>query len=163
MKRRSFLHQLAALSAPLVAPSLTPTSKALAQNRIDAATNRSQPESAQQIQRATAAAMAMQRRDWEQGIFAQALLEADDRERVILLTKAAIVQRAPDGRLAVVVSGGPTDPAMGGPAYARAAEWTGDAQIREAVDGLLAWIRFKAPRNADGILYHVFDGPEMWS
>ena len=107
--------------------------------------------------------MAMQRRDWEQGILAQALLEAGDRESVILLTKAAMVQRTPDGRLGVVVSGGPTDPAMGGAAYAKAAEWTGDKQMLEAVDGLLEWIRHKAPRNAEGILYHVFDAPEMWS
>jgi rhamnogalacturonyl hydrolase YesR len=107
--------------------------------------------------------MAMERRDWEQGILAQAMLQAGQREQVILLTKASIVQRAPDGRLAVVLSGGPTDPAMGGAAYAQAAEWTGDPQIRQAVDGMLTWIRVKAPRNAEGILYHVFDGPEMWS
>ena len=109
------------------------------------------------------AAMAMQRHDWEQGVLAQALLEAGDRKRVILLTRAAIVQRAPDGRLGVMISGSPTDPAMGGAAYAKAAEWTGDQQMIEAVDGLLEWIRHKAPRNADGILYHVFGAPEMWS
>jgi rhamnogalacturonyl hydrolase YesR len=107
--------------------------------------------------------MAMQRRDWEQGLFAQAMLEIDDRRSVILLAKAAIVQRTPDGRLGVVVSGGPTDPAMGGCAYAKAAEWTGDPQIKQAVDGLLNWIRKAAPRNAEGILYHVFGAPEMWS
>jgi rhamnogalacturonyl hydrolase YesR len=105
----------------------------------------------------------MQRKDWEQGILAQALLEADQREQVILLTKSAIVQQTQDGRLGVVVSGGPTDPAMGGEAYAKAAEWTRDPQILTAVDGLLNWIRFKAPRSADGILYHVFDAPDMWS
>jgi rhamnogalacturonyl hydrolase YesR len=107
--------------------------------------------------------MALQRRDWEQGILAQALMEAGDREAIILLTKAAIVQRTPDGRLGVVVSGGPTDPAMGGAAYAQAGEWTGDAETREAVAGLLDWLRTKAPRNAEGILYHVFDAPEIWS
>jgi rhamnogalacturonyl hydrolase YesR len=105
----------------------------------------------------------MQRRDWEQGVLAHAMLEAGDRQNVILLTKAAIVQRAADGRLAVVVSGGPTDPAMGGAAYLKAAEWTGDPQIREAVDGLLDYILKKAPRSSDGILYHVFRSPEMWS
>src|ERR1017187_9876561 len=42
-------------------------------------------------------------------------------------------------------------------------EWTGDAEIRQAVDGLLNWIRNGAPRNAEGILYHVFNAPEMWS
>ena len=107
--------------------------------------------------------MSMQRRDWEQGILAQALLEAGDREGVILLTRAAVVQQAADGRMGVVVSGNPTDPSMGGVAYDQAAEWTGDGQIRAAVDRLLDWIRTKAPRNAVGILYHVFDAPEMWS
>jgi rhamnogalacturonyl hydrolase YesR len=105
----------------------------------------------------------MERRDWEQGILAQAMVEAGDRQKTILLTRAAIVQRMPDGRLGVVVSGSPTDPAMGGCAYAKAAEWTGDPQLRQAVDGLLAWIRKGAPRNGEGILYHVFGAPEMWS
>jgi rhamnogalacturonyl hydrolase YesR len=115
------------------------------------------------VQKATAAAMAMQRRDWEQGILAQAMLEADNRDEVILLTKAAMVQRTPDGRMGVVVSGGATDPAMGGEAYARAAEWTGDPQMRDAVQGLLDWIRNKAPRNSDGIIYHTLRTPEIWS
>ena len=48
-------------------------------------------------------------------------------------------------------------------AYAQAADWTGDKQLREAVDGLMAWIRVKAPRGADGTLYHVFNAPEVWS
>jgi len=115
------------------------------------------------IKLATAAAMAMQRRDWEQGILAQALLEAGDRHTVILLTRAAMMQKTPDGRLAVVVSGSPTDPAMGGAAYAKAAGWSADPQMQLAVDGLLNWIRKAAPRNADGILYHVSRAPEMWS
>ena len=156
MNRRSFLHS-AALTAPLVA-----LPRAWAEAAVGPA-KALDSESARRIERATAAAMAMQRRDWEQGILAQAMLEAGDRENVILLTKAAIVQRTPDGRLGVVVSGGPTDPAMGGCAYAKAAEWTGDPQIQQAVDGLLTWIRKGAPRNAEGILYHVFDAPEMWS
>jgi unsaturated rhamnogalacturonyl hydrolase len=156
MNRRTFLHAAAALGAPMVAAS-----GAVAQAvRVPA---KPVSDSSRQIAKATAAAMAMQRRDWEQGILAQAMLEAGDRERVILLTKAAMVQQTPDGRLGVVLSGGPTDPAMGGAAYSRAAEWTDDPRIRQAVAGLLHWIRVKAPRNAEGILYHVFGAPEMWS
>jgi len=158
MNRRSFLHTAAVLGAPLAGvPAMAQALRGpVAKDRLFSA-------SAWQIQKATAAALAMQRRDWEQGILAQALLEAGDRENVILLTKAAMVQRTPDGRLGVVLSGGPTDPAMGGAAYAQAAEWTGDPQMRQAVEGLLEWIRHKAPRSADGVLYHVFDAPEMWS
>jgi unsaturated rhamnogalacturonyl hydrolase len=115
------------------------------------------------IAKAAAAALAMQRRDWEQGILAQAFLEAGDEKTVILLTKAAIVQRVPDGRLAVVGSGSPTDPAMGGEAYWRAGQLTGDVQIQEAARGLLDFILKQAPRAEDGTLYHVFRKPEVWS
>ena len=141
MDRRSFLASASLIAVPAV----------------------SMPDNARRIEKARAAALAMQRRDWEQGILAQALLEAADRDTVILLTRAAIVQAMPDGRLGVVVSGSPTDPAMGGEAYARAAAWTGDAGMKQAVEGLLGWIRFKAPRATDGTLYHVFGAPEMWS
>jgi rhamnogalacturonyl hydrolase YesR len=164
MNRRIFLSRAAILSAPLLALPRA-IGKALQENvaagpadihAIDAG-------AAQRIQKALSAAMAMQRRDWEQGILAQALLEAGDRERVILLSKAAAVQKMPDGRMGVVVSGGATDPAMGGEAYAKAAEWAADSQLRQCVDGLLEWIRHKAPRSADGVLYHVLDAPQMWS
>lgn len=120
-------------------------------------------ETARRIERATSAALALQRRDWEQGIFAQALLQSGQREKLIQLTKAAMVQQTPDGRMGVVVSGGPTDPAMGGAAYAQAANWTGDVAMHEAVERMLIWILNKAPRNANGILYHTFEAPQMWS
>ncbi len=157
MNRRSFLCGASVVSVPLIGSS------GLGLHAASAAVVNHASESANRIDRAADAAMAMQRRDWEQGILAQAMLEADRRDQVILLAKAAIVQQTPDGRLGVVVSGGPTDPAMGGAAYAKAAEWTGDPHMQQAVDAMLAWIRFKAPRSTDGILYHVFDGPEMWS
>jgi rhamnogalacturonyl hydrolase YesR len=150
LNRRSFLCGSTALAAvPAIAQAAHETPP--------------QTETQTRIRKAAAAAMAMQRRDWEHGVLAQALLEVNDREAVILLTKGAIVQRTPDGRLGVVVSGSPTDSSMGGEAYAHAAEWTGDPLIRDAVQGLLDWIRNTAPRNASGILYHTFRVPEMWS
>ena len=158
MNRRSFLHT-ATLTAPLAAfPGAA--ARAVGGPENAAATK---SESARRIEKATAAALAMQRRDWEQGILAEAIVEAGDRQRAILLTRAAMVQQTPDGRLGVVVSGSPTDPAMGGCAYAKAAEWSGDTRMRQAVSGLLDWVRKGAPRNAEGILYHVFGAPEMWS
>jgi rhamnogalacturonyl hydrolase YesR len=162
MNRRSFLQTAATLTAPI---AILPEAVAQAAGSPARGNTKNNPqsESARRIELATAAAMAMQRRDWEQGILAQAMVEAGDRSKVILLTRAAMVQKTPDGRLGVVVSGSPTDPAMGGAAYAKAAEWTGDAEMQQAVDGLLNWIRKGAPRNADGILYHVFRGAEMWS
>jgi rhamnogalacturonyl hydrolase YesR len=108
------------------------------------------------------AALAMQRHSWEQGILAQAFLDIGDRDRVILMAKGAIVEKAADGRLAAI-GGGATDPAMGGTAYRRAGEWTGDAQMQEAARGLLEFVLKKTPRAADGTFYHVFGSPEMWS
>jgi rhamnogalacturonyl hydrolase YesR len=161
VNRRTFLNAAVA-SVPLLAvPGVM--AQAVASAAGDLSKNERQAESARRIEKALAAALAMERRDWEQGILAQAMLDAGDRQRVILLTRAAIAQRTPDGRLGVVVSGGPTDPAMGGCAYAKAGEWTGDAQIQQAVSELLSWIRLKAPRSQEGILYHVFGSPEMWS
>ncbi len=131
--------------------------------RAEAAAGADSAEAGERIRRAAGAGLAMERRDWEQGILAQAFLEAGDDEKVIQLTKAAIVQREADGRLAVVVEGGPTDPAMGGAAYWRAGEITGDVEIQEAARGLLEWILKKAPRAADGTLYHVFKEKQVWS
>jgi unsaturated rhamnogalacturonyl hydrolase len=121
------------------------------------------PDSAERIKRATSAALALQRRDWEQGILAQALLQSGQRERLIQVTRAAMVQQTADGRMGVVVNGGPTDPAMGGAAYAQAAQWTSDPAMQQAVDKMLEWILHKAPRDAGGVLYHTFEAPQMWS
>src|SRR5271166_3620750 len=123
----------------------------------------SESDARERIKRAALAGLAMERRDWEQGILAQAFLEAGEDDSVIRLTKAAIVQRVPDGRLGVVVEGGPTDPAMGGAAYWHAGQITGDPRIQQAATGLLDWILYKAPRAPDGTLYHVFDHPQVWS
>jgi unsaturated rhamnogalacturonyl hydrolase len=151
MNRRSFLSASVALSA------------AGAAHAADAPVQNGKPVTSPRIARAVSAAMALQRRDWEQGVFAQAMLEAGDDASVILLTKAAVVQKTSDGRLAVVGGGGPTDPAMGGSAYWRAGELTKDPEIQKAAAGLLEFLLKKAPRSADGLLYHVFNKPEFWS
>ena len=115
------------------------------------------------IARATAAALAMQRHDWEQGALAQAFLESGQNDNLVRLTRAAMVQKTADGRLAVMGQGSATDPTMGGEAYRRAAELSGDAEMKSAVEGMLDFLLHKAPRGADGVLYHVFEGPQVWS
>jgi rhamnogalacturonyl hydrolase YesR len=114
------------------------------------------------LEKVAEAALSMQRHSWEQGILAQAFLDMGDRERVILMAKSAIVEKAADGRLAAV-GGGITDPAMGGAAYWRAGELAGDAAMQEAARGMLEFVLKKAPRAADGTCYHVANAPEMWS
>lgn len=154
MERRAFLRSAALAGVPLAAARVG--------HGMDSA-DAADPTSGMRVVKATRAAMTLQRRDWEQGILAQAFLEAGDRDRVLLLTKSAIVQRTSDGRLGVLGHGSPTDPAMGGQAYAEASKWSTDPALANAVQGLLVWIRDKAPRSSDGILYHRFDAPEMWS
>ncbi|MDR3741125.1 MAG: glycoside hydrolase family 88 protein [Terracidiphilus sp.] len=149
MQRRRFLQTVAA--------------GAVAAGVLRGARAEERTEARQRIAKAMAAALSLQRKDWEQGVLAQALLEAGEREQVIRLTRGAMVQATPDGRMGVVVEGGVTDPAMGGAAYAQAARWTRDAAMQAGVERLRVWIRDKAPRSADGILYHTFGKPEMWS
>lgn len=148
MDRRSFVVSSICLSA----------CTAMAQTTLP-----SVDESSDLITKAARAALALQRRDWEQGTLAQAFLESGDMEQVVLLTKAAILQKTADGRLGVVGDGSPTDPAMGGEAYWRAAQATKDPEMQQAVDGMLDWILHRAPRASDGTLYHVFKSPEVWS
>jgi rhamnogalacturonyl hydrolase YesR len=142
MNRRSFLYGSAMIGA--VRPSL------------------GGPVDDTRLEKVARAALSMQRHSWEQGILAQAFLDMKDRERVVLMAKSAIVEKAADGRLAAI-GGGVTDPAMGGTAYWRAGEMTGDPQMRQAVQGLLDFVLHKAPRAADGTCYHVANAPEMWS
>src|SRR6478609_5880177 len=105
MNRRSFLR--AAGSAAAVACGAAEAGAGNGE-KVGAAS-----ESARRIELATTAGMGMQRRDWEQGIFAQSMLDSGQQEKLIQLTRAAMVQQTADGRMGVLVSGGPTDPAMG--------------------------------------------------
>jgi rhamnogalacturonyl hydrolase YesR len=99
------------------------------------------------------AALAMQRLSWEQGILGQAYLEAGDHEMLAITMRAALVHVAKDGRVADV-GGSPLDSLMCGEPLWRAAEITGDPRLRAAADGLLAYVLERAPRAADGTLFH---------
>jgi unsaturated rhamnogalacturonyl hydrolase len=105
----------------------------------------------------------MQRYSWEQGVAAQAFLESGDMDLVILLAKEAVVRQLADGRLAVVGNlTAVTDPAAMGEALLAAAKATGEPQMKEAADRMLAWLLYTAPRTKDGILYHLHDRPQIW-
>src|ERR1035441_10859774 len=71
------------------------------------------------LERVAQAALAMQRHSWEQGILAQAFLDMGDRERVILMAKGAIVEKAPPGGLGAIGRRG-ADSGLGGTAQLRA-------------------------------------------
>ncbi|MFA9380098.1 MAG: glycoside hydrolase family 88 protein [Acetanaerobacterium sp.] len=109
------------------------------------------------------ALLAMQRYPWEQGVTMQAFLEQGDRDVVIALAKEAVYRALPDGRLATIgVTNAVTDPCATGEALLYACKQTNDAALCRGRDGLLEWALHKAPRNAQGIVYHLTDSDEFW-
>ncbi len=110
---------------------------------------------AERIQKVIRAMLAMQRRAWEQGVAAQALLELGETELVILLAKDAVVNQLKDGRLGLNEGKAPvTDPASNGEPVLFAAQITGDETLKRAADRMLEFLLYKAPRTREGIIYH---------
>jgi rhamnogalacturonyl hydrolase YesR len=109
------------------------------------------------------AMLAMQRRAWEQGVAAQALLELGETDLVILLAKDAAVNQKKDGRLGLNEGDRPvTDPASNGEAVHFAASETGDPVLREASDRMLNFLLYRAPRTREGIIYHNYIENMIW-
>ena len=109
------------------------------------------------------AMLSMQRASWEQGMAAQTAVESGDNELMELLAREAVLRQTPEGRLSVLYTdNGVTDPAASGEAVYRAWQLTGDESLKEAADKMLHYLLDKAPKNANGILYHVLNAPEIW-
>ena len=109
------------------------------------------------------AALSMQRHNWEQGVLAQAFLEAGDTETALLLAVEGANRQNTEGRCCHIAgSTASTDPCAVGEALIAACEQTNDPVLIEAKDRLLRWALELAPRNSDGIVYHFSDGTEFW-
>jgi unsaturated rhamnogalacturonyl hydrolase len=109
------------------------------------------------------ALLSMQRNSWEQGVAMDAFLEQRDREAVIALGKEAAYRRTPDGRPAMIrPDEGITDPCSVGEALIFAYQETDDQDLGDACASLLNWALKSAPRNHNGIVYHVPNRPEFW-
>jgi len=109
------------------------------------------------------AMLAMQRRAWEQGVAAQALLEMGETEYVVLLAKDAVVNQLKDGRLGLNEGRGPvTDPASNGEPLLFAARITGDQELQRAADRMVEFLLYKAPRTREGIIYHNYIENMIW-
>jgi unsaturated rhamnogalacturonyl hydrolase len=107
------------------------------------------------VEKVRTAMLAMQRRAWEQGVAAQALLEQGERDLVVLLAKDAIVNQAKDGRLGLNGDRGPVcDPASNGEPVLFAGKVTGDPAFATAADRMLDFLLHKAPRTREGLIYH---------
>lgn len=115
------------------------------------------------IDKVKLALLTMQRHSWEQGVTMQAFLEMGEMETVILLAKEAVYRQHPDGRVAVIGSdGGVTDPCSVGEPLLRAYQETEDEDLKKGYDKLLDWALCKAPRNQEGIVYHIMDTKQFW-
>lgn len=115
------------------------------------------------IQKVIQAMLAMQRRAWEQGVAAQALLELGETELVVLLAKNAVVNQMKDGRLGLNGHDRPvTDPASNGEPVLFAAKVTSDESLKNAAQQMLDFLLYKAPRTRDGLIYHNYIENMLW-
>ena len=120
-------------------------------------------ESSERIRRVIQAMLSMQRRAWEQGVAAQALLELGETDLAVLLAKDAVVNQRKDGRLGLNEGQGPVaDPASNGEPVLFAAQATGDESLRDAAERMLDFLLYKAPRTRDGIIYHNYIENMLW-
>lgn len=111
------------------------------------------------------ALLSFQRRCWEHGEAMQALYEIGAMDELVIMAKQAIVMSLPDGRTCIqnvdekdLV----TDPCCAGEGLLAAYRYTGDEQFRIAYEKLLDYALHQAPRNEDGIIYHVTRAPQFW-
>jgi len=115
------------------------------------------------IQKVKNAMLAMQRRAWEQGVAAQALLEMGETDLVVLFAKDAVVNQRKDGRLGLNGDDRPVaDPASNGEPVLYAAKMTGDVNLQKAADRMLEFLLYKAPKTPDGIIYHNYIENMLW-
>lgn len=113
--------------------------------------------------RAALALLAMQRHSWEQGLAMQAFFERGDLHILVPLALEAVYRQLPDGRAATIgVTDAVTDPCSAGEGLLAAYRHTGDRALGEGLDRLLDWALKKAPRNPDGVLYHLLTSHEFW-
>ena len=114
--------------------------------------------------KAISAMLSMQRKSWEQGVCAQALLEAGLDDALVPVCLGALHYRLPDGRSGMLGDlNGVTDPVSLGPAFLHCHELTGDSVFLKAAEALEHWCLETAPRSAQGLVYHVMQGEEYWS
>ena len=109
------------------------------------------------------ALLAMQRYNWEQGVTAQAFLEAGDDDIAIALAIEGANRQNADGRCCHIAdSTAVTEPCAVGEALIFAAEKTSDPFRIAAKDKLLHWALIDAPRNDAGVVYHFLDSRMIW-
>ena len=110
------------------------------------------------------AMLAMQRASWEQGTAIQAAIEINDENLLQLLVNEAILRQSSDGRTCMLGShNNVTDPVAAGAGIIKCHKITGLQKYKDAADKLYEYCKNKAPRNAEGALYHLNNSKELWS
>ncbi|GAA3456641.1 glycoside hydrolase family 88 protein [Dactylosporangium matsuzakiense] len=101
--------------------------------------------------------LAMQRQNWEQGVAIHALLDLGELDLADRLSRDAVVHQSADGRLGTIGNErGAVNSAAIFPGVVRLG-------LTEAARRQLEWITDRAPRAADGTIYHVLDAAEIWA
>ncbi|WNM40125.1 glycoside hydrolase family 88 protein [Micromonospora halotolerans] len=114
--------------------------------------------------RVLAALLTMQRQSWEQGVTGHALLDLGLGELALLVADAAVTRQHPDGRLGDVSGeAGAVNGAACGEVVRHAATTDGDPRYAAALDAQLDWLVTRAPRAADGTLFHLLDSRQVWA
>ncbi|HEY5586978.1 MAG TPA: glycoside hydrolase family 88 protein [Ruminiclostridium sp.] len=108
--------------------------------------------------------LCLQRYQWEQGCAAQAILEWDGfNEEVVQLCRAAVIRKNKDGRIGIMEKNESVDdPAAIGEALILSAKNTGNEELQKAADKLYFYMKNRAPKTIDGILYHFNIKNEVW-
>jgi len=115
------------------------------------------------LSKAKRALLCMQRYSWEQGVAAQAFMEAGDAEETISLVYDAVNRQNSDGRLGFTWGdNGATDPMSLLEPLFFAAETTGDENLEIAAEKAINWALVDAPRSEKGVVYHVTYAPQFW-
>ena len=113
----------------------------------------------EKVKKAKMVLLAMMRHPWEQGVAANAFIEAGDDEIAVQLAHEAVYRQVGDGRLACLSNTrNITDPCVCGESVMFAYEKTGNSLYKEAAEKMLRYIE-NAPGDKDGIQYHNYDQP----
>jgi rhamnogalacturonyl hydrolase YesR len=116
------------------------------------------------VAKVESALMSFQRFHWEQGCAAQAILEYEGfNDKVAQLCKSTMLRFAKDGRIGIMEKNeAVNDTAAIGEALLASAEKTGDTSFKKAADKLYFYLKYRAPKSIDGIIYHFNIKNEIW-
>jgi len=162
MKRKNFITTLS-LGVPALAMVLKPQAGSIGSTG-SAGRNKQDVVVDQLVVHAMLAMLCMQRAAWEQGTASQALIAIGRKDLAILFAKDALVRQTKEGRLGILGEDpGVTDPASNGEAVLLAWKETGEEKYKKAADAMYEYLKTRAPKTRDGILYHVSYAGQIWS